>query len=175
MDAHKAKAKRARRRRFRVRKSIHGTPTMPRLSVYRSNFHIYAQLIDDDNEVTLASASSNEKGSDISYGGNVAAATLVGKKLADKAKAIGVTAACFDRGHYRFHGRVKALARAATEAGLVCTGLTDEPKKHKAAPEAPAKGEKKKGGGGEKGGEKKPAAEKPAGGEKKEKAEKAKA
>lgn len=173
MDAQKAKAKRAQRRRFRVRKSIHGTPAHPRLSVYRSNFHIYAQLIDDDNEVTLASASSNEKGTDISYGGNVAAAKLVGKKLAEKAKAIGVTSAAFDRGHYRFHGRVKALARAATEAGLVCTGLTDEPKKHKAAPEAPAKGEKKK-GGGDKGGEKKPGGEKPAG-EKKEKAEKAKA
>jgi large subunit ribosomal protein L18 len=169
MDVQKAKAVRAQRRRFRVRKSIHGTPAKPRLSVYRSNFHIYAQLIDDDNEVTLASASSNEKGSDVAYGGNVAAALVVGKKLAEKAKALGITAAAFDRGHYRFHGRVKALARAATEAGLVCTGLTDEPKKHKAVPEAaPAKGEKKK-GGGEKGGEKK------GGGEKKEKAEKAKA
>ena len=164
MDRHKAKAKRAQRRRFRVRKSIHGTPDKPRLSVYRSNFHIYAQLIDDDNEVTLASASSNDKGSDVAYGGNVAAAQVVGRKLAEKAKSLGITAASFDRGHYRFHGRVKALARAATEAGLVCTGMTDEPKKHKAAPEAPAKGDKKKGGG-----EKKPA------GEKKEKAEKAKA
>src|SRR5437868_5661147 len=169
MDAQKAKAARSRRRRFRVRKSIHGTPDKPRLSVYRSNFHIYAQLIDDDNEVTLASASSNEKGSDVAYGGNVKAALVVGRKLAEKAKVIGVTAAAFDRGHYRFHGRVKALARAATEAGLVCTGLTDEPKKHKAAPEAPAKAEKKKGGGEKGGGEKKPA------GEKKEKAEKAKA
>jgi large subunit ribosomal protein L18 len=169
MDAQKAKAARARRRRFRVRKSIHGTPAKPRLSVYRSNFHIYAQLIDDDNEVTLASASSNEKGADVAYGGNVAAALVVGRKLAEKAKALGITAAAFDRGHYRFHGRVKALARAATEAGLVCTGLTDEPKKHKAATEAPAKGEKKKGGGDKGGGEKKPA------GEKKEKAEKAKA
>ena len=177
MDAQKAKAARARRRRFRVRKSIHGTPAKPRLSVYRSNFHIYAQLIDDDNEVTLASASTNEKGADAAYGGNVKAAALVGKKLAEKAKAIGVTSAAFDRGHYRFHGRVKALARAATEAGLVCTGLTDEPKKHKVEA-APAKGEKKdkKGGGDKGGGEKKPAGEKKekgGGGEKK--AEKAKA
>jgi large subunit ribosomal protein L18 len=163
-----------------VRKAIHGTPARPRLSVHRSNFHIYAQLIDDDNEVTLASASSNEKTTDGAYGGNVKAAVAVGKKLAEKAKALGVTSAAFDRGHYRFHGRVKALARAATEAGLVCTGLKDEPKKGK--PEAvPAKGEKKdKKGGGEKGGggEKKPAGEKKSGGEggekKPEKTEKAK-
>jgi large subunit ribosomal protein L18 len=174
MDAQKAKAKRAQRRRFRVRKTLHGTPAKPRLSVYRSNFHIYAQLIDDDNEVTVASASSNDKGTDITYGGNVAAALIVGRQLAEKAKALGITAAAFDRGHYRFHGRVKALARAATEAGLVCTGLVDEPKKHKAAPEAPAKGEKKK-GGGDKGGEKKPGGDKKPAGEKKEKGEKAKA
>lgn len=157
MDAQKAKAQRARRRRFRVRKSLHGTPAKPRLSVYRSNFHIYAQLIDDDNEVTLVSASTNEKGTDIAYGGNVAAAKLVGQKLAEKAKAAGITAAAFDRGHFRFHGRVKALARAATEAGLVCTGLKDEAKPGKPAAEAPAKGDKKKekGGGDKKGGEKK--------------------
>jgi large subunit ribosomal protein L18 len=94
--------------------------------------------------VTLASASSNDKDSDVKYGGNVAAAIAVGKKLAERAKAAGVTQAAFDRGHYRFHGRVKALARAATEAGLVCTGLHDEPKKApKEAP--PPKAEKAKG------------------------------
>jgi large subunit ribosomal protein L18 len=144
MDAQKLKAKRAERRKFRVRKAIHGSAQRPRLSVYRSNFHIYAQLIDDDRQVTLAAASSNDKDSDVKYGGNVAAAIAVGKKLAERAKAAGITQAAFDRGHFRFHGRVKALARAATEAGLVCTGLQDEPKK---APKeaAPPKAEKTKG------------------------------
>jgi large subunit ribosomal protein L18 len=144
MDAQKLKHRRAERRKYRVRRAIHGTAERPRLSVFRSNHHIYAQLIDDDAQVTLAAASSNDKGGDVSYGGNVAAAIAVGKKLAEKAKARGITSAAFDRGHYRFHGRVKALARAATEAGLVCTGLKDEPK---AAPKeaAPAKGEKKEG------------------------------
>jgi large subunit ribosomal protein L18 len=146
MDAQKLKAKRAQRRKYRVRRAIHGTAEKPRLSVFRSNFHIYAQLIDDDAQVTLASASSNDKDADVEYGGNVAAAVAVGKKLAEKARAKGITRAAFDRGHYRFHGRVKALARAATEAGLVCTGLTDEPKKApKEAAAPPAKGEKKGG------------------------------
>ncbi len=155
MDAQKRKAKRSERRKFRVRKAIHGTAERPRLSVFRSNFHIYAQLIDDDAQVTLASASSNDKDSELKYGGNVAAALVVGKKLAERAKAKGITKAAFDRGHYRFHGRVKALARAATEAGLVCTGLHEEPKKAPAEAAAPpAKGEKK--GGEKKEGGKKP-------------------
>jgi large subunit ribosomal protein L18 len=155
MDAQKLKHKRAQRRKYRVRKAIRGSAQKPRLSVFRSNFHIYAQLIDDDAQVTLAAASSNDKGSDVKYGGNVAAAAVVGKKLAELAKAKGISQAAFDRGHYRFHGRVKALARAATEAGLVCTGLTDEPKKApKEAAPAPAKGEKK--GGEKKEGGKKP-------------------
>jgi large subunit ribosomal protein L18 len=149
MDAQKLKHKRAQRRKYRVRKAIRGSAQKPRLSVFRSNFHIYAQLIDDDAQVTLAAASSDGKGADVKYGGNVAAAKVVGKKLAELAKAKGITQAAFDRGHYRFHGRVKALARAATEAGLVCTGLKDEPKKApKEAAAPPAKGEKK--GGGEK-------------------------
>lgn len=146
MDAQKLKAKRAERRKFRVRKAIRGTAAKPRLSVHRTNQHIYAQLIDDDGQVTLAAASSNDKDAPVEYGGNVKAAAAVGKKLAEKAVAKGITVAAFDRGHFRFHGRVKALARAATEAGLVCTGLQDEPKKHKAAPEAtPAKKEKGEG------------------------------
>ena len=136
MDAQKLKAKRAERRKRRVRKAIRGTADRPRLSVHRSNFHIYAQLIDDEREVTLAAAASNDKDADVKYGGNVAAASAVGAKLAAKAKALGITQATFDRGHFRFHGRVKALARAATEAGLVCTGLKDEAPKQKAAPEA---------------------------------------
>ena len=125
MDAQKLKSRRAERRKFRVRKSIHGTAAQPRLSVYRSNLHIYAQLIDDEAQVTLAAASSNDKDSAVEYGGNVKASKVVGQKLAEKAKAKGITKAAYDRGDYRYHGRVKALARAATEAGLVCTGLED--------------------------------------------------
>ena len=143
MDAQKLQHKQAERRKHRVRKGIRGSAAKPRLSVHRTNLHIYAQLIDDDAQVTVASASSNDKGADVKYGGNVAAAKVVGKALAEKAKAKGITVAAFDRGHFRFHGRVKALARAATEAGLVCTGLKDEPKKAPAeAAAAPAKGEK---------------------------------
>jgi large subunit ribosomal protein L18 len=149
MDAQKLKARRSERRKFRVRKAIRGTAAKPRLSVYRSNLHIYAQLIDDDAQVTLAAASSNDKDSAVEYGGNVKAAEAVGAKLAEKAKAKGITAATFDRGPFRFHGRLKALARAATQGGLVCTGLTDEPKREKKAPE-PAKKEKAAKGEGKK-------------------------
>jgi large subunit ribosomal protein L18 len=150
MDAQRLKAKRAQRRAYRVRKGIRGTATKPRLTVFRSNHHIYAQLIDDTalpSGKTLASASTMDKGASLEKGGNVAAATAVGKALAEKAKALGITAAAFDRGHFRFHGRVKALARAATAGGLVCTGLTDEPKKAKEPATALAKkagGEAKK-------------------------------
>src|SRR5438874_7886569 len=110
MDAQKRKAARARRRQFRVRKAIRGTAAKPRLSVSRSNLHIYAQLIDDENQVTLVAASSNDKGAKLAYGGNIKAATEVGTRLAARAKEKGITAAAFDRGAYRFHGRVKALA-----------------------------------------------------------------
>jgi large subunit ribosomal protein L18 len=147
MDAQKLKTRRAVRRKYRVRKALHGTATKPRLSVHRTNMHVYAQLIDDDNQVTLAAASSNDKGVDVEYGGNIKASIVVGKLLAERATAKGITTAIFDRGHFRFHGRVKALARAATEAGLVCTGLKDEPKKVAEAPAEPAKSksdEKKK-------------------------------
>src|SRR6476620_6097493 len=121
MDAQKLKAKRAERRRFRVRKAIYGTPQKPRLSVFRSNLHIYAQLIDDLNGVTLAASTSSGKEAGLKHGGDVKAATEVGRKLAEAAKAKGIAAAVFDRGPYRFHGRVAALARAATQGGLVCT------------------------------------------------------
>jgi len=148
MDAHKSKAIRAQRRRYRVRKSIHGTATKPRLSIHRTNMQIYAQLIDDDAEVTIASAASNTKGGKISYGGNVAAATEVGQRIAEQAKAKGISEAAFDRGPFRFHGRVKALAIAATKAGLKCTGLEEKAKKASAEPEADkakaAKKDKKK-------------------------------
>jgi large subunit ribosomal protein L18 len=140
MDAQKLKVKRAVRRKRRVRKGIRGTAAKPRLSVYRSNFHIYAQLIDDEAQTTLVAASTNDKGAKVAKGGNIAAATAVGKALAEKAKAKGITEAAFDRGNFRFHGRVKALARAATDAGLKCTGPADTPKANKPAPaEAPKK------------------------------------
>src|SRR5262245_15097680 len=153
MDPQKRKHRQAERRQFRVRKSIRGTAAKPRLSVFRSSKHIYAQLIDDENQVTLAAASSRPKGTANGYGGNTKAAAAVGTALAEKAKTLGISAAAFDRGHYRFHGRIKALARAATTAGLVCTGLKDEVHKKAAAPATPEKGKK------EKGGEKKPPAE----------------
>lgn len=150
MDAQKLKARRAVRRSYRVRKAIHGTASFPRLSVHRTNHHIYAQLIDDDAQVTLVAASSNDKGTDLKTGGNVVGAIAVGKMLAEKAKAKGITAAMFDRGQFRFHGRVKALARAATEAGLVCTGLEDMKKDKNEAAKAPEKGAKEKTKSGEK-------------------------
>lgn len=142
MDRHKSKAIRGERRRHRVRKAIHGTATKPRLSVHRTNLQIYAQLIDDDAEVTIAAAASNAKDGKLAYGGNIAAAAEVGKKIAEKAKAKGITEAAFDRGAFRFHGRVKALAVAATKAGLKCTGL-EEKKKEAAPATADAKKDKK--------------------------------
>lgn len=146
MDAQKLKAKQALRRKRRVRRNIRGTAAKPRLSVFRSNFHIYAQLIDDDAQVTLAAASTSDKGAKVTKGGNMTAAKTVGAALAEKAKAKGITEAAFDRGNYRFHGRVKALARAATDAGLKCTGVADEaPKANKPAPTEGKKEGKKEG------------------------------
>ena len=107
-------------RQTRLRKKVAGTAERPRLSVFRSSKHIYAQLIDDMSGVTLAAASSvapDVRGS-VKYGGNVKAAQVVGKKLAEAAKEKGIAKAAFDRGHYRYHGRVKALADAAREGGL---------------------------------------------------------
>jgi large subunit ribosomal protein L18 len=132
------------RRKFRVRNNITGTAQRPRLSVYRSSKHIYAQLIDDTTGQTIVAVGTNGKTtkSEIPYGGNVKAAKLVGQKLAEAAKAKGITAAAFDRGYYRFHGRVKALAEAATLAGLVCCAppkAEPEPKAVK-APKPEGKG-----------------------------------
>jgi large subunit ribosomal protein L18 len=150
MDAQKRKAARALRRKFRVRKGINGTPAMPRLSVHRTNLHIYAQLVDDTTGTTLVAAASNGKDVGLEYGGNVKGAIVVGQKLAEKAKAKGITQAAFDRGPYRFHGRVKALARAATDAGLKCTGPEEAaPKKAAPAKDAP-KAKADKGGEGKK-------------------------
>ena len=108
------------RRQRRVRNRMFGTPDRPRLAVFRSSKHIYAQLIDDINGTTLAAASSTgaEVRESLPYGGNVKAAVVVGKRLAEAAKSKGIAKATFDRGHYRYHGRVKALADAARESGL---------------------------------------------------------
>ncbi len=120
MNHQKAKHKQQRRRRLHVRNKITGTPERPRLTVFRSSKHIYAQLIDDLTGNTLAAASSNtpDVRQSVPYGGNVKAAAEVGKKIAAVAKEKGITKAAFDRGHYRYHGRIKALADGAREGGL---------------------------------------------------------
>ena len=104
----------------RVRMMLSGTAERPRLCVYRSLDHIYAQVIDDRAGKTLVSASTADKETkkNLKGGGNVAAAKVVGKVIADRAKAVGVSKVVFDRGGYKYHGRVKALADAAREAGL---------------------------------------------------------
>ncbi len=112
----------AHRRRIhdRVRTRVEGTPERPRLAVYRSLDHIYAQIIDDRAGKTLVSASSvdGESKKSLKGGGNIAAAKVIGKLVAERAKAAGVNKVVFDRGGYKYHGRVKALADAAREAGL---------------------------------------------------------
>jgi large subunit ribosomal protein L18 len=100
----------------RIREKLAGTAERPRLNIYRSLNHIYAQLIDDQKGVTLASASSLEL--KLKTGGNVAAAKEIGKSVAERAVAKGIKKVVFDRGGYLYHGRVKALADAAREAGL---------------------------------------------------------
>jgi large subunit ribosomal protein L18 len=103
----------------RIRKKVLGTPERPRLNVYRSLNHIYVQVIDDLKGSTLVSASSAEgKKGEPRRGGNLAAAKSVGKTIAERAKAKGINEVVFDRGGYIYHGRVKALADAAREAGL---------------------------------------------------------
>ena len=103
----------------RIREKLSGTPERPRLNVYRSLNHIYTQLVDDQNGVTIASASTlGKKTEQAAYGGNVAAAKSVGKLIAERAQEKGIKKVVFDRGGYLYHGRIKALADAAREAGL---------------------------------------------------------
>jgi large subunit ribosomal protein L18 len=102
----------------RIRKKVRGTAERPRLAVFRSLNHIYAQVIDDDNGKTLAAASTTEKGLGLKSGGNVEAAQKVGKTVAERAIAAGVSSVVFDRGGYVYHGRVRALIDATREAGL---------------------------------------------------------
>ena len=108
------KTQRRVRRKRGIRKKLFGTAERPRLSVFRSNNNIYAQVIDDEAGKTLASANTAK----VDKGWSTDAAKEVGKLVAEKAKSAGVEAVCFDRGGYKFHGRVKALAEAAREAGL---------------------------------------------------------
>ena len=110
------KPERRQRIRFRIRKTISGSATNPRLSVFRSNKEIYAQLIDDVNGVTLLAASSREK--EIGKGTNVEVATAVGKLVAEKALKAGIETVTFDRGGYLYHGRIQSLAEGARAAGL---------------------------------------------------------
>ncbi|PKL51216.1 MAG: 50S ribosomal protein L18 [Planctomycetes bacterium HGW-Planctomycetes-1] len=109
------------RRKLRVRKKVLGTQDRPRLSVFRSNKHIYAQIIDDVAAVTLASAGtrSGSVPAGLKKTGNIAAAKVVGAEIAKQAMQVGIKCVKFDRNRYRYHGRVKALAEAAREAGLV--------------------------------------------------------
>ncbi|CAM1334986.1 50S ribosomal protein L18 [Tenacibaculum aestuariivivum] len=111
-----SKLERRQRIKYRIRKVITGTATKPRLSVFRSNKEIYAQLIDDVTGVTLVSASSRDK--EITSGSKSEAATAVGKAIAERATAKGFEAISFDRNGFLYHGRIKVLAEAAREAGL---------------------------------------------------------
>jgi len=106
------------RRRGRIRKRVRGSAARPRLAVYRSNVHIYAQLIDDDQGHTLAAASSKDAGMTTGEDGKVGVAIEVGKLIAERAKAAGIEQVVFDRGGNRYAGRVAALADAAREGGL---------------------------------------------------------
>jgi large subunit ribosomal protein L18 len=109
------------RRKYHVRKKVFGTPDRPRLSVFRSNRHIYAQIIDDTVGATLASASTKTKTiqGQLSNSGNKKAAEVIGEAIAKQALGVGIKCVCFDRNQYKFHGRVSALAQAARKAGLV--------------------------------------------------------
>jgi len=108
------------KKHWRLRQHLAGTPQRPRLAVFRSNKHIYAQVIDDENAVTLAAASTMEKAirDELTYTDNVAAAEAVGAAIAKKAIDKGITEVIFDRGGYIYQGKVQALADAAREAGL---------------------------------------------------------
>jgi large subunit ribosomal protein L18 len=120
-DKNKKKQVRLQRRKWSVRSNVFGNPERPRLSVFRSDKHIYAQVIDDISGRTLAAVASTNaevRGEELKNGGNIAAARKVGLAIAARAKEAGVSAVAFDRGGRQYHGRVKALAEAAREGGL---------------------------------------------------------
>ena len=102
----------------RIRRKVQGSTERPRLAIYRSLNHIYAQLIDDEQRRTVVSASTTEKDLRGATGGNIEAAQRIGRTIAERAQAAGITRVVFDRGGYLYHGRVKALTDAAREAGL---------------------------------------------------------
>jgi large subunit ribosomal protein L18 len=116
MQRNKVKDVRRARRKIGIRKRLTGSAERPRLTIYRSLSHIYAQIIDDTQGKTLVSANTVQ--AKIAKSGNIAAAKEVGKALAERAKAAGLDKVAFDRNGFRYHGRVKALADAAREAGL---------------------------------------------------------
>jgi len=121
LERRRKKVERRRAVRKRIRRRVHGTAERPRLSVFRSNRHLHLQLIDDWDGRTVASLSTEENAfqdEGFSHGGTVPAAVAAGTLLAERAKEAGVTRAVFDRGGYDYHGRVKAAAEAAREAGL---------------------------------------------------------
>jgi large subunit ribosomal protein L18 len=120
MNHEKATLRQRKRRQFRVRKRIHGNAERPRLTVFRSHKHTYAQVINDADGLTLAAASTVDKDlrGQIKFGGNKTAAQAIGKAIAERAMAAGVKQVAFDRGSCAYHGRVAALADAAREAGL---------------------------------------------------------
>ena len=118
----------------RIRHKVRGTTARPRLAVYRSLNHIYAQLIDDEKAQTLASASTTEKTLGVKTGGNIEAAKKIGQTIAERALAAGISSVVFDRGGYLYHGRVKALTDAARAAGL----NKDEAREAEAEAAAPA-------------------------------------
>lgn len=135
----------------RIRRKVRGTTERPRLAVYRSLNHIYAQVIDDDKAMTLASASTTEKSLGVNKGGNIEAAKRVGQVIAERALAAGVSSVVFDRGGYLYHGRVRALTDAARAAGLNKGEATESEaaaaeteSAEAAAPEAEAKPKKEK-------------------------------
>jgi large subunit ribosomal protein L18 len=120
MNPQTAKQALRHRRQLRVRKRLRGTDERPRLAVFRSGKHTYAQVINDQSGTTLAAASTLEPDlrSTLPKGGNKSAAEIVGKTVAERARQQGITKVAFDRRHYRFHGRIAALANAARQAGL---------------------------------------------------------
>jgi len=118
IHAPKTRSQLRRRRHLRVRQRVTGTAARPRLVVFRSLKHIYAQLVDDDRGVTLAGASDASEGLAVEGTGKVARSKAVGKLIAGKAKEAGITRVVFDRAGYRYHGRVQAVADGAREGGL---------------------------------------------------------
>ena len=114
----RTRAHRRYRRHLRVRKKVRGTATRPRLVVFRSSKHIYAQLVDDDRGVTLVGASDRSDGIQVEGAGKIGKGLALGKLMAARAKERGITVVVFDRGGYKYHGRIKAVAEGARQGGL---------------------------------------------------------